>query len=161
MTTENNSPPAPPSNPAEATTRLDALKADSGWASRLTSGDVHAAKEYRELMGMIAEGGDKIGLAMAGAIAPEVLPSEDVRIMAGTTSALREAGVGDDVIRQALSGHQVTREEFRAVQDWRARSMKDETFVKALLSGDMEARQKMALAAIVISGGIKDQMGSF
>jgi hypothetical protein len=47
------------------------------------------------------------------------------------------------------------------VEAWKARQMKDPVFVKAYLSGDPEARQKMTLAAIILSGGIKGQSGSF
>jgi hypothetical protein len=39
--------------------------------------------------------------------------------------------------------------------------MRDPVFTKAWLSGDPEARQKMTLAAIVLSGSVKDAHGRF
>ncbi len=39
--------------------------------------------------------------------------------------------------------------------------MSDQTFVKLWLSGDMEARRKMALSQIIVSGAVKDARGSF
>jgi hypothetical protein len=37
--------------------------------------------------------------------------------------------------------------------------MKDPVFVKAYLSGEVEPREKMTLANIILSGGIKGQSG--
>jgi hypothetical protein len=147
--------PAPPANPAEAEARLTSLKADSGWAGRLISGDVHVAKEYRELSAMVAGGRDEVAIAMAGSILPEMMPTAELTLMAGTAQMLREIGIPDPAIKQTLSNHEVTQAEHDATVAWKSRMLKDPVFVKAYLANEAEPRQKMALAAIILSSNIR------
>jgi hypothetical protein len=81
--------------------------------------------------------------------------------MSNVAGMLREVGVSETVIEQTLRGHVVTPQEYKLVEAWKTRQMADPVFVKAYLSGDPEARQKMTLAAIVLSGSVKDAQGRF
>ena len=80
--------------------------------------------------------------------------------MNATAAMLREIGIRDDVVTQALSGHEVSKAEFDAVKNWQARAMRDAEFTQRYLTGDPEAHQKMTLAAIVLSSNIKTELRS-
>jgi hypothetical protein len=144
--------PAPPANAVEAGARLETLKADGGWADKVLSGDVAATKEFNELHVMI-DAGDRVESAMAG-ILPDV-PDSGHRLMASTAEMLREIGIRDEVIEQTLRGHEVSAAEYKLVEAWKARQMKDPVFVKSYLSGEAVAREKMTLCNIVLSSEIK------
>ncbi|MHC2195794.1 hypothetical protein ACVJF1_008427 [Bradyrhizobium diazoefficiens] len=81
-------PPALPSTPAEAATRLDQLKADPKWTASFLSGSPTQLQEFRDLHETIAKGNDDVSAAMAGII-PE-MPSSDLKTMAGTASMLKD-----------------------------------------------------------------------
>jgi hypothetical protein len=154
-------PPAPPANAAEARTRLDALIVDKDKGAKLLAGDAEVNREYRELRAKAdnPDPADTVAVAMSGNVGD--VPDSQVALMANTASLLREVGIREEIIEQTLRGHEVTEQEYKLVGAWKTRQMRDPVFVKAFLSGDPEARQKMTLAAIVLSGGIKDVRGRF
>jgi hypothetical protein len=153
-------PPAPPANAQEARTRLDAFVADNGKGAKLLAGDVETNREFSELTAMAAgDDASTVAAAMAGNLGD--MPNSSVKIMAETAGMLREIGIREEIIEQTLKGHEVSAEEYKLVEAWKARQMKDPVFVKSYLSGDPEAREKMTLASVILSGGIKGQSGSF
>jgi hypothetical protein len=154
-------PPTPPANAAEARTRLDALLVDKDRGAKLLAGDAEVNREYRELRAKAdnPDPADTVAAAMSGNIGE--VPDSEVALMANTAGMLRDIGVRESIIEETLRGHEVTEQEYKLVEAWKARQMRDPVFVKAFLSGDAEARQKMTLAAIVLSGGIKDVRGRF
>jgi hypothetical protein len=155
-----DTPPAPPANAAEARTRLDGLIADKAFGAKLLAGDADANRDFRALSDMAANVDDgTIAAAMSGNIG--ALPDSRLKVMANTADHLREIGIREEIIEQQLRGHEVSPEEYKLVEAWKARQMKDPVFVKAYLSGDPEARQKMTLAAIVLSGDVKGERNSF
>jgi hypothetical protein len=160
-TVQPGAPPAPPANAAEARTRLDALLVDKDRGAKLLAGDAEVNREYRELRAKAdnPDPADTVAAAMSGNIGE--VPDSEVALMANTAGMLRDIGVRESIIEETLRGHEVTEQEYKLVEAWKARQMRDPVFVKAFLSGDAEARQKMTLAAIVLSGGIKDVRGRF
>ena len=154
-------PPAPPANATEARTRLDAFITDRDRGAKLLAGDAEVNREYRELRAKAddPDSADLVATAMSGQIGE--MPDSSVRMMADTAGMLREVGIRESIIEEVLRGHEVSADEFRLVEAWKARQMRDPVFVKAFLSGDPEARQKMTLAAIVLSGNIKGVRGRF
>jgi hypothetical protein len=153
--------PAPPATPAEARQRIDALIADKDRGALLLAGDAATNTEYRDLQNMAAnvDPNDAVAVAMSGNIGE--MPDSSVKMMSETAGMLREIGIRESIIEETLRGHEVTQQEYDLAAAWKARQMKDPVFVKAYLSGDAEARQKMTLAAIVLSGGIKGARNSF
>ncbi|WLA53194.1 hypothetical protein [Bradyrhizobium diazoefficiens] len=145
--------PALPSTPAEAATRLDQLKADPKWTSSFLSGSPTQLQEFRDLHGIIAKG-DHVDMAMSG-LMPEQ-PSSGHREMAGTAAMLRELGIDDRIIKETLIGHMVTKPEYEATERWKKDAMSNPEFVKLYTGGDNEARRKMTLANIILTGGIKE-----
>jgi hypothetical protein len=123
------------------------------WGEKLMAGDPAATKEFHSLTEMMAAGGDNVERAISGAL-PDI-PSSDLKHMAGTADMLREIGVTPEVIRQTLEGHEVTQAEYDATKAWRARTMKDQFWVKAYLEGDPDATRQMTLASIILSSNIK------
>jgi hypothetical protein len=154
-------PPAPPATAAEASVRLEALKADKEWGAKLIAGDPAANREFSELQlkADSADPADMAAVAMSGNIGE--MPDSRVKLMAETAGMLREIGIREEIIEQTLRGHEVSPIEMKQAEAWRERAMRDPVFVKAWLSGDPEARQKMTLSQIIVSGGVKDVRGSF
>jgi len=62
--------------------------------------------------------------------------------MAATAGKLREIGIREEIIEQTLQGTRFSSDEFKLVEAWKVRQMKDPVFVKAYLSGDAEAARK-------------------
>ena len=154
-------PPAPPATPQEARTRLDGLIKDREFGAKLLSGDAAANKEFGELQAKAdsVDPADQVAVAMSGNIGE--MPDSSTRLMSNTADMLREIGIREEIIEQTLRGHEVSPVEMKQAEAWRERAMRDQTFVKAWLSGDPEARQKMTLSAIIVSGSIKGGRGSF
>jgi hypothetical protein len=149
---------APPANAIEARAALDGRMADPSWGAKVFAGDPDANRELRELTGKAAGSDDStIAVAMSGK--PGEMPDTETRIMQGTAGMLREVGVREEIIEQVLKGHKVSEPEYKLTEAWKARHMKDPVFVKAYLSGEVEPREKMTLANIILSGGIKGQSG--
>jgi hypothetical protein len=152
-------PPAPPSNVQEARTQLAALVADKERGAKLFAGDVETNRQFSQLTAIASRDDDStVAAAMAGKLGD--MPDSTARIMAGTADMLREIGIKEAIIEQVLQGHEVTAEEYKLTEAWKARQMKDPVFVKAYLSGEVEPREKMTLANIILSGGIKGQSGA-
>jgi hypothetical protein len=148
--------PASPSTPAEAATRLDQLRADPKWTSALLGGGPEQGREFHSLHALIASG-DQIDSAMAGVLQPGIIQSSDHMEMMGGAQALRSLGIRDEIIKDVLTdNHTVTQAEFDATKRWKSDQMSNPDFVKLYLSGDNEARRKVTLANIILSGGIKD-----
>src|SRR6266403_5626346 len=144
-------PPTAPTNALEARGRLNTLIADKDWGAKLLAGDAATNREYRDLSSMAANvDANTIAVALSGEIGE--FPDSGLKQMAATAGMLREIGIGEEIIEQTLRGHEVSSDEFKLVEAWKARQMKDPVFVKSYLSGDAEARQKMTLAAIILSG---------
>jgi hypothetical protein len=150
--------PAAPANAIDARATLESRKADPSWGAKVFAGDVDANRELRELTTKAASSDDSVVAAvMSGE--PGRMPTTETRIMQGTADMLRSIGIKEGIIEQVLQGHKVTAEEFKLTEAWKARQTRNPEFVRLYLSGDPEAREKMTLADIIISGGIKGQSG--
>jgi hypothetical protein len=145
---------APPANATEARARLDSLTGDKDWGARVMSGDVAANKEFHDLTAMVAAGGDAVDQAIAG-IVPGDIPDAGQKRMTEAATWMREHGLSDGVIRQTLTDHEVTPQEVRAVEAWKAQKMRSPEFTKAFLAGEPDPVREMLLADIVLSSPIK------
>lgn len=161
MTDQNTSiTPAAPSTPAEATARLDVLTADPAWAGKLLSGSGPVVKEFQDLMKM-KTAGDPIASILDGtAVSPLIETVTDGKLttykqMLGVEQ-LREAGVGDEGIRQLFEGKPVSKAEYDAVAAMRADCLGDADWTKKLLAGDRATRREFTLMNIVLVGGFKE-----
>ena len=149
--------PAVPSTPAEASARLDVLKADAGWRDQFLAGNGPQVTEFRNLTEMAAKATDT-DRAMAGVLLDGPLQPSSHMVQIGVAQALREIGIKDSIIKDVIAGtHKVTKEEYAATERWKAERMRDQEWVKRYLAGDGEPREKMTLANIILSGGIREE----
>lgn len=152
----NTAPPAPPSTPAEAATRLDQLRADPKWTSALLAGGPEHAKVFHELHDLVAKG-DGVDQAMSPVLPDGIIQDGKQVEMRGTASMLREMGIRDEITRDVLAGtHAVTRAEYDMTVAWKRDRMADPEWTKRLLAGGAEERRKLTLANIIITGSIKE-----
>lgn len=150
---------APPATPAEATAKLEALKADPAWRDGFLSGSAPQAREYQELTALAAKGDKdaKVDLAMAGVMADAPFQDSGHIQNIAATKMFRELGIRDEVIRETLTDQEITQQDYDAVARWKADRLKDSAWVKAWLSGEGDQARDMMLANIVLSSNIKKQ----
>lgn len=154
---QQTAPPAPaPTNAVEASARLDGLKSDTAWRDRFLAGDGPAVKEFGELHELIAKA-DPVEMAIAGIVPGGDMPDSTSKLLVETATWLRDIGVSTDVARQTLSAHEVTQQEFEAVEAWKNQKMRSPEFTQRFLSGEPEEVKQMTLANIVLSSTIKSE----
>jgi hypothetical protein len=157
-----------PETAAAASEKLATLQADKDWTGKLLAGDAAVTQEWNGLHERVHRGddeakeakslADRVAAAMTGD--QRSLSDPEAKQMNATAAMLREIGIRDEVVTQTLSGRDVTQAEFDVVKNWQTRAMRDSEFTKKYLNGDPEARQKMTLAAIVLSSNIKTELRS-
>jgi hypothetical protein len=76
--------------------------------------------------------------------------------LAAGLAALREAGLAEPVLEQVASDRKVTAAEHQLVADWKAARMKDQGYIKLLLSGDVDANRQMLAANVSLSAEIEN-----
>jgi hypothetical protein len=121
MQTDMHPPPSiDPQTPGEASARLQQLVADKDFGARYLAGGVAERKEMDRLHAL-ADQGDKVQDAINNTAAPETFTIETIgpgelnsRDRASMVNALRDAGLGDDAILQAMHGAPVDRPVGRA-----------------------------------------------
>jgi hypothetical protein len=151
--TEVTSPPEP-TTPVEAQARLQSVKQDPAWTKAFLEGGPKQLTEFHKLHEMIATPVD-VAKAMAGEFMG-VNTSEHIQAM-GVAAHLRESGLDDAVIKQALTGSPVSRAEYDAVAKWKTSKMADHQFTKALMAGDGEPKRLWRAANIVLANGFKSE----
>lgn len=150
-------PPAPAPTPDEAAAKLAELRGSQDWTAKFLAGNGPELAEYRKLSEIALNSGDKITKAMAGMLDDAPFQDSAHMLNIGTASMLREAGMGNDVIRQVLSGGTVTQQERDAATQVKAKLMGNADFSKRYLAGDAEAKQQMTLLNIVLSSSVQEQ----
>jgi hypothetical protein len=153
-------PPIAPETSAGARARLDMLAKDSGFATAVFSGDMAANQEFKNLT-TLAAGADDVADAVAGTSSDqpfEVTVDGQLprRAIADFVASMRESGVSDAAIAQALRGDKVPRREFDAVRMLQRARHGDADWCKRLLSGDYTAGREHKLMSIVLSAEIED-----
>jgi hypothetical protein len=151
--------PAPPANSTEARAALNLKIADPAWGERFLNGDVAARREYDDLVGKVATGGDDVVASVMNGTVPtsdHVAAPTDIREMSVAVDMFRDMGIKEEITANFLRGEQVSPAEYKAVANWKRSAMNDPTFTKAYLSGDQEAGRKMTIANTVLVNGVKE-----
>ncbi|MDN5003812.1 hypothetical protein ACFQZO_23530 [Bradyrhizobium sp. GCM10027634] len=157
-----------------AAAKLSGMLGDAAFLRTIEHGGQHGSSDGHGLpggssfdrlqeavTGARAEAGDPISRALAGQLA-DINSSGDLQ-MKLTVDALRGMGMGDDVIRQVLTGEPVSRDEHDRVRRWKNEVMtgaQHEAFRKAYLAGEPNAVSQMNHAAIVLSSPVKEEAAS-
>lgn len=141
---------------------LDSLLADQKFTDRLLAGGLSERREFDAAIAAKSakSEGDHIDHIINGtAQAPifQTLTGTElgVRDQMTAAAALKDTGVNDAVIRQALEGKPVSKEEYQLVKNHKADLLGDKDFVTKYLSGDRSARRTMTLVQVALAAGYK------
>jgi hypothetical protein len=157
--------PPPPINPEDAQgarARLDLLSKDPRWAHALINGDADTRRQFDALVAKVVAG-DDVGDAIAGIVEPletaiEVtyegqLPRKD---LASAVAGLRDSGLNDAAIVQAMNGGTVSLAEYKAAEATKAALTADPAWRAALLAGDFAAKRTLLLLSTVLASTIAE-----
>jgi hypothetical protein len=129
----------------------------------LFNGNVATRKQFDELVAKAA-GGDDVGDALAGVVELAVPLFETTangelprRHVEGTIAALRDAGLNDESISQAVNLPPISRAEFMAAQALQAKCHGTAEWRSKLLSGDYEATRQHNLLCVLLSSPIAEE----
>lgn len=153
-----DAPSAPiiPAAANEAAARLSELKADPKWREQFLSGSSTHAKELRDLQAVIdKEQNTQLDMAIKGELFDGIQPGGHLAAV-GTAEMLREANIGDTaVIKQVLTGGEVTPQEHAAAIARKAELMGDAAWTDRYLKGGAAEKREMTLISIVLSSKLK------
>jgi hypothetical protein len=156
-------PPQFPQDAQDARATLERLSRDASWAESLFKGNVATRKQFDELVAKAA-GGDDVIDAVAGIVEPAVPLFETTangelprRHVEGTIAGLRDAGLNDAAIEQAVNLPPISRAEFMAAQAFQAKCHGTAEWRSKLLSGDYEATRQHNLLCVLLSSPIKEE----
>ena len=150
-------PSVVPQDAQEARATLDFLSRDASFARELFSGSIEARKRFDELVAKAADA-DFVADAVVGIVEP-VTPMFETTVdgqlprrhVEGTISALRDAGLNDASIEQAVSLPPISRAEFMQAQALQSQLHGTAEFRSKLLSGDYEATRQHNLLCVLLS----------
>jgi hypothetical protein len=158
--------PAPtitPIDSQDAKVTLDVLSRNPGWADSLLKGDVATRKQFDELVAKAA-GEDNVGDAIAGIVEPATALFETTangelprRHVEGAIAGLRDSGLDDASIEQAVTLPPISRSEFMQAQALKTKLHGTAEWRGKLLSGDYEATRQHNLLAVLLSSPIKEE----
>jgi hypothetical protein len=162
-----NAAPAPPDKPTDAAgarAKLDALTADKSWSERYLKGGVNEAREFKELTAMVASAdpATRLERVLAGEIhnnsVIETVSGDELSTskLAIAVEGLREVGISDEAIKEAVNGGRNNAVIHRATQELKTRLFSDQAWVKKYLEGGAAERKQATLIAIILSGEVAD-----
>jgi hypothetical protein len=147
----------------DARAQLDLLSRNASWAESLFKGNVETRKQFDDLVAKAAGGGD-VGDAVAGIVEPAVPLFETTangelprRHVEGAIASLRDAGLNDASIEQAVSLPPISRAEFMQAQALKSQLYGTAEFRSKLLSGDYEATRQHNLLCVLLSSPIAEE----
>jgi hypothetical protein len=156
-------PPLIPQDAQDAKATLEHLSRDKSWADSLFNGNVATRKQFDELVAKAA-GGDDVGDAVAGIVETAVPLFETTangelprRHVEGTIAGLRDAGLNDAAIEQAVNLPPISRSEHAAAVAFQAKCHGTAEWRSKLLSGDYEATRQHNLLCVLLSSPIKEE----
>jgi hypothetical protein len=163
MQTAIHPPPSVvPQDAQDARQQLDLLSRNASWAESLFKGNVETRKQFDELVAKAA-GGDDVSDAVVGIVEPAMPLFETTangelprRHVEGAISGLRDAGLNDASIEQAVNLPPISRAEFMQAQALQARLHGTAEWRGKLLSGDYEATRQHNLLSVLLSSPIAE-----
>lgn len=148
----------PQMTPAEATAKLTTLKADAEWSKNFLAGNGPQVSEFQTLLAIAHTDrhANEIEMAVAGQLYNSAAgqPSGHMENVA-TASMLREAGLSDDVIRQAVRKDPVSQAEHDIAKREKAALMRDRDFAAKYLAANGPEVERMALLNVILCAPIK------
>ena len=155
-------PPLVPQDAQDARAQLDLLTRNPSWAESLLKGNVETRKQFDELVAKAA-GGDSVSDAVVGVVEPveplfETTANGELprRHVEAAISGLRDSGLNDASISQAVNLPPISRSEFMAAQALKAKLHGTAEWRGKLLSGDYEATRQHNLLSVLLSSPIAE-----
>lgn len=154
-------PPLAPTTATDARRRLDALSGDKAWGKLFLSGDMTARREFADLSAMVAAG-DDVADAIDGKAPPPQFETtfggeQPRRVVNEVIADMREAGLSDAAIGEAIRGDPISKQEVEQVRQMQRMRLGDPDWCKRLLAGDYAARREHILMSIVLTAPIKQE----
>lgn len=153
-------PSVVPQDAQDARQQLDLLSRNASWAESLFKGNVETRKQFDKLVAKAADA-DSVGDAVAGVVEPAVPLFETTangelprRHVEAAISSLRDSGLNDESISQAVNLPPISRSEFMAAQALQAKLHGTAEWRGKLLSGDYEATRQHNLLSVLLSSPI-------
>jgi thiamine monophosphate kinase len=152
--------PTPTTPSTAARVQLDALTRNADFRSKLDAGDPATRRQFSDLCAAVAAG-DAVADALAGG--PEMPADHIETTVSGELSsnalrreveALQSRGVGNDIIKQMVTGSPVSAAEKEAAVRLRSMRMGNSDFVKLYLGGDAAAGLEMTLLSTIIAAEV-------
>jgi hypothetical protein len=148
-------PSATPSDAVGARARLDALSADPSYSKAFFSGDQAAVAEFNALTAQVANGNPTLD-ALAGAKPAEfevtVGGELSSRNRADAVAGLRELGLDDASVTQALDGAPVSEHEVAMAKMLKAAKLSDAAWCDRWFKGGLLERSEMTKINLILSG---------
>jgi hypothetical protein len=156
-------PSVVPQDAQDARQQLDLLSRNASWADNLFKGNVETRKQFDELVAKAA-GGDSVSDAVVGIVEPALPLFETTangelprRHVEGTIASLRDSGLNDASIEQAVNLPPISRAEFMQAQALKSRLYGTAEFRSKLLTGDYEATRQHNLLCVLLSSPIAEE----
>ena len=152
-----------PQDSQDARQQLDLLSRNASWADSLFKGNVETRKQFDDLLAKAAAANDTEDM-VAGIIEP-VTPLMEVtgdgelprHAVEQTISGLRDSGLNDASLEQAVNLPPISRAEFMQAQAFKAKCHGNAEWRGKLLSGDYEATRQHNLLAVLLSSPISEE----
>jgi hypothetical protein len=155
-------PSVVPQDAQDARQQLDLLSRNASWAESLFKGNVETRKQFDKLVAKAADA-DSVGDAVAGVVEPAVPLFETTangelprRHVEAAISSLRDSGLNDESISQAVNLPPISRSEFMAAQALQAKLHGTAEWRGKLLSGDYESTRQHNLLSVLLSSPIAE-----
>jgi hypothetical protein len=158
MTTTDT--PSPPPTPQEAAARIEELKANPEWRDRFLAGNGPQVTEFQNLTTIAHSDrqANQIEMAVAGQLYNGLAgqPAGHMEDVA-TAAMLRDAGLGDDEIRQAVRGDPVTQAEYDTARREKDALMRDRDFAAKYLAKNGPEFAKMSRLNLILCSPIRQE----
>jgi hypothetical protein len=148
-------------SPNQAAAKLDELLKDSDWQQRYLSGSERARREHDELATK-AEADDRLDKIVDGSAESPLIetvgPGQITdRAAMNFAADLREIGVPDDAIKQALRGQPVSKAEYDTIKLLRRDRMADREWAGKVLANDPAAVRELTLMNLIVANSFKKE----
>jgi hypothetical protein len=146
--------------PAAAAEKLDSLIANPEFRTKLLASGAAETREFHELMAAKSSGENKLDKIIAGtAEVPWLETTMNGELstykIASTVSDLRERGLDDATIKQAMESHPISKTEFDAVKRLHAERLGNAEWTSKLLKGGATERRELTLMEVALACGYK------
>jgi hypothetical protein len=149
---------APKPDVGAAQARLDQLTSDPAWKAKFYNGSPEARATLAELTSIIAEG--KTDLAIAGNLSL----NHEIETVSGNQltshklaveiDALRQLGLSDPLIKQALDGQPVSASEKEMAKVAKRMRLEDAEWTKRYMANNYAERREMLLLNLILSSAV-------